>query len=288
VDHEGRALVTDDDIAADIRAGMTREEAEQEYGLSWDAPMPGAYWAAELRQCEQDGRIRRVDYDPSLPTYTAWDLGNNDVNAIWIAQPAGRELRLIDYMEGSSVALVPDADHPENDSWIQRLRAKPYQYDHSQLTPPLTRHKHEVHYGPHDLEVHEYSTNKTRYGHALEHGLRFTVLPHPGPGGLADGIETARRLLGRCVFDSVRCEQGLDALRNYRRVRDEKTFTYSDHPAHTWASNGSDAFRYLAVGLVGPGKPLKDPIPPNSFEFHRQNAKRHKLGLTARSWRQYG
>jgi hypothetical protein len=183
------------------------------------------------------------------------------------------------------VALVPDAQHPENDSWIRRVRGKPYNYDHSLVSPPLTRDKHEVHYGPHDLEVHEYSTNKTRYGHALEHGFRFTVLPHPGPGGLRDGIETARRLLGRSVFDAQRCQQGLDALRSYRRARDEKTYTFAEHPLHDWSSNGSDSYRYAAVGLQGPGKPLEPPVPPNSFQFHRQNLKRAKLGLPVRSFR---
>jgi phage terminase large subunit len=238
VDNAGKPLVTQADIDADIRAGMSREEADQEYGLSWDSPMPGAYYAAELRQAEKDGRIGTVDYDPSLPTYTAWDLGTNDCNSVWIAQPAGRELRVIDYMEGPSVALVPDPQHPENESWIQRVRSKPYNYDHSLVSPPLTRDKYEVHYGPHDLEVHEYSTNKTRYGHALEHGFRFSVLPHPGPGGLRDGIETARRLIGRAVFDAERCQQGLDALRSYRRARDEKTYTFADHPLHDWCLTG--------------------------------------------------
>jgi phage terminase large subunit len=288
IDNAGRPLVTKADVEADIRAGMTPEEAEQEYYLAPDAPMPGAYYALEMRQAERDGRICRVAYDPSLPVYTAWDLGNNDVNAIWWFQPAGREVRFLDYAEGSSVALVPDTAHPDNPSWIKLVRSKPYNYDHSQLQPPLTATPYEVHYGPHDLEVHEYSTNKTRWGHALEHGFRFTVLPHPGPGGLADGIETARRLIGRAVFDAERCEQGLDALRNYRRVKDEKTHTFSTTPLHDWASNGAAAFRYAAVGLQGPGRPLAPPVPPNSFQFHRDNLRRAKMGLPTRSFRVHG
>lgn len=283
VDHEGKPLVTEADIAADIRAGMSQEEADQEYGLSWDSPMPGAYYAAELRQCEKDGRIGSVPYNPLLPTYTAWDLGNNDVNAIWFFQPNGREVRFIDYVESSSVPLVPDTQHPDNLSWISLVRTRGYSYDHAALG--LTTAKYEVHYGPHDLDNHEYSTNKTRYGHALEHGFRFTVLAHPGPGGLKDGIASAKRLLGRAVFDAVKCEQGLDCLRNYRRVYDDKLHVYQDHPQHNWASNGADAFRYAAVGLQAPSEPLKAPVTPNSFEHHRQTVRRAKLGLPARSFR---
>jgi hypothetical protein len=135
------------------------------------------------------------------------------------------------------------------------------------------------------LAIHEYSTNKTRYGHALEHGFRFTVLPHPGPGGLADGISTARRLLARAVFDAERCEQGLDALRSYRREKDEKTRTFRNTPFHDWSSNGADAFRYAAVGLTAPSKSLEPEMPGGSFAWAKKNLKRAKLGLPLRTFR---
>lgn len=258
---------------------------EQEYFLSWQAPMPGAYYAREMRWLEQQGRITQVPYDPNLPVYTAWDLGRNDLNAIWFFQPAGNEIRFIDYVQQSNLALVPDPRDPSAANWIQIVRAKPYCYDHSRLPQPLTVHKHEVHYGPHDLEVHEYSTNKTRYGLALEHGLRFTVLPHPGPGGLADGIATARQLLRRAVFDREKCRLGLSALRSYHREWDGDKQTYSDTPVHDWASNGADAFRYAAVGLMPPGKPLQPQVQGGSWEQARRNVKRAQLGLPVRSFK---
>lgn len=284
-DHTGKPLITQHDIDQDIAAGMSAEEAEQEYRLAWDSPMPGAYYAAELRQAEKDGRMTALPYDPSLPTCTAWDLGRNDVNAIWWFQVAGREIRFIDYDEASSVALVPDPLNPDLDSWIRRVRVKPYMYDHSQLMPPLTDTAYELHFGPHDLDVHEYSSNKTRVGQALAAGFRFTVLPHPGPGGLHDGIATARQLLTRAVFDATRCEQGLDALRNYRREFDESTHTFRDTPRHDWASNGADAFRYAAVGLRGQMWPPSPQPRANSFAFHRQQAKRAKLGMQPRTFK---
>jgi hypothetical protein len=252
---------------------------DQEYYLAWHAPMPGAYYAVEMRWLEQRGRITTVPYDPGLPTYTAWDLGRNDCNAIWVFQPAGNEVRFIDYLEGASVALCPTDEEPE--SWITRVRALPYQYDQSKIAQPLTSHPFEVHYGPHDLEVHEYSTNKTRYGHALQAGLRFTVLPHPGPGGLADGISTARRLLKRSVFDREKCKRGLAALRSYRRLWDGEKQAYANQPYHDWASNGADAFRYAAVGLMPPPVPATPAAPPGSFEAMRRAAKAYQRGKPA-------
>lgn len=286
--HDGQRLVSAEDVARDRQAGMSAEEVQQEYYLNWDSAEPGAYYATELRQLELDGRICALPYDPTLPTYTAWDLGHNDVNAIWWFQPAGNEVRFIDYEEASSVALCPDPSHSEIPSWITTVRAKPYTYDQSKLPQPLTRDSYEVHYGPHDLAVHEYSTGKTRYGHGLEYGFRFQMLPHPGPGGLLDGIETARRLLARSVFDTEKCAAGLDALRNYRRETNAKSQVASNQPLHNWASNGADAFRYAAVGLRGASEPLKEKAPAGSFDYWRQQTKRAQMGLPLRSYRARG
>lgn len=277
IDHDGKPLVTRAGMEQDIEDGMPREEAEQEYLLSWDAPMPGAYYAEEFRAIDQQGRICDVPYDPALPTYTAWDLGHNDMNAIWFFQIAGHEVRFIDYEEDSSIALAYD-DDPTRQGWIDIVRTKPYEYDHAKVAPPLTNQTYEVHYGPHDLNNHEYSTGKTRYTYALQHKFRFTVLPHPGPGGLHDGIGAARKLLGRAVFDQTQCEQGIDALRSYRRVRDEKTQAYSNTPRHDWASNGADAFRYAAVGIMPPAKPPPPKEPPGSFVWARKQAIRGQRG----------
>jgi phage terminase large subunit len=286
VDHDGKPLVTDEDVQADIEAGLSEEEAAQEYYLSWDTPMPGAYYAQEFRQIDKQGRIRHVPYDPALPVYTSWDLGMNDSNAIWYFQPAGHEVRFIDYDEDSSVALAYD-DDPQRDGWLDRVRAKPYCYDHSKLPQPLTEHAHEVHYGPHDLDTREYSTGKTRYTFALQHGFRFTMLPHPGPGGLHNGIAAARALLARAVFDAEKCEQGIEALRGYRRKKDEKTGAYHKTPDHTWESNGADSFRYAAVGLMPP-RPPKETKPehtPGTFAYQRKQAIKARRAMPATSRR---
>lgn len=282
-DHAGLPLVTDADVQADIDAGMSQEEAAQEYGLSWDTPMPGAYYAEEFRKIDKDGRIRRVPYDPNLPVYTAWDLGFNDVTSVWFVQPAGHEIRVIDYEEDSGVALAYD-DDPHRQGWIDRIRSKAYCFDQSKLPHPLTEHPYELHIGPHDLLTTEYSTGRTRYTWALQHGLRYTVLPHPGPGGLLDGISTARALLARAVFDAEKCEQGIEALRGYRRLKDEKTGAYSKHPLHSWESNAADAWRYLAVGIMAPRTPheVQPERTPGTFEYTRRQAIKARRGLPVR------
>jgi hypothetical protein len=43
--------------------------------------------------------------DETLPVFTAWDLGYNDSTAIWFFQILGKEIRLIEYLEGSGESL---------------------------------------------------------------------------------------------------------------------------------------------------------------------------------------
>ena len=46
---------------------MTQEEFDQEWLLSTDAAIKGAYYTKPLAAARQDGRITRVPYDPALP-----------------------------------------------------------------------------------------------------------------------------------------------------------------------------------------------------------------------------
>ena len=281
---DGSPVVTVEAIEAHRRELLARGQddadaiIEQEYYLAWHVPMPGSYYAKELLWLEREGRIGQVPYDPNYPVYTAWDIGFNDLNAIWFFQPTRNEVRFIDYLQGASIPLAPPPGQhvAQSENWIGLVRGKPYQYDHSKIAQPLTRDAHEVHYGPHDLENTEYGSGKTRYGIALEHGLRFTVLPHPGPGGLRDGIAAARQLLRRAVFDQERCKLGLSCLRSYRRQWDDEKRTYLNTPVHDWASNGADAFRYAAVGLLPPSVPLPPKVPLFSFAGQLQQLQRSK------------
>ena len=61
------------------------------------------------------------------------------------------------------------------------------------------------------------------------------------------GIDAARQVMALCYFDMINCEQGIDALRSYRRTWSEISKSFADNPYHDWASNGADAFRYLAL-----------------------------------------
>lgn len=194
---------------------------QQEYMCSFEAAVLGAYYGAEIRRAEDDRRITSVPVDIATEVHTSWDLGIEDSTAIWFWQAVGAELRLVDYYEASGVGL---------EHYVRTLKEKGYNYGRHIL--------------PHDAEARELGTGKTRQESLQSMGLRgIEIAPKMA---VEDGINAARILLNRCWFDRVKCERGLEALKNYRSKIDEKR-RIALGPLHDWSSHGADAFRYLAV-----------------------------------------
>ena len=211
-------------------SGRSTEEANayinQEYYCSFDAPVLGSYYGAAIQKAEQEGRITSVPYDQSLPVHTAWDLGMDDSMTIWFFQIAGMEIRFIDYYENSGEGLA---------HYALVLQERKYIYGN--------------HFGPHDIEVRELGTGKSRKEVARKLGIDFRVAPKLS---IDDGINAARSIFTQCWFEKDKCSRGLQALRNYKKDWDEKNMVYRKGPFHNWASHGSDAFRIFAVSFRRP------------------------------------
>ena len=213
---------------------MTPEQYEQEYECSFTAAIIGAYYGKLLAALDDDNRITRVPYDPGLPVHTAWDLGINDSTAIWFAQVyRGGAVNVIDYYENSGVGL---------DHYAEVLRKKDYHCGD--------------HLAPHDIEVRELGSGKSRLETAFGLGIRFKVIPKMK---IADGINAARMLIPKCYFDREKCAEGLEMLRQYRQEWDDRKRMFRDQPRHDFTSHSADAFRYLALGLENRTKMTKAP-----------------------------
>jgi hypothetical protein len=208
-----------------LKAELTADEYAREMETSFEAAVAGAYFAAALTAAEGQGRIGRAPHDPAAEVHAAFDLGIADSTAIWLAQFVGREIRLIDYIENSGVAL---------DWYARALRERPYVY------APLIL--------PHDAMARELGTGLSRV--EMLQGLGFSVRIAPRIG-VADGIEAVRRLLPRTWIDAGRCEAGLRALRDYREKSDPKR-RVALGPLHDWTSHASDALRYLMTAYEEP------------------------------------
>lgn len=206
---------------ADARKMMSEDEYAQEYECSFEAAIRGAYYGKEMNDAEDAGRIGSVAYDPRLPVHTAWDLGMADSTVIWFLQVHGNETRVIDVLKGEGVAL---------DWYAKQLQARDYLWGN--------------HYLPHDVEVRELGTGKSRKEVLAELGIKAVVCPNIPR---ADGIQAVRMLLPMCWFDRAKCKDGIEALRMYRRDYDEKRQEFRVEAFHDWTSHYADAFRYFAV-----------------------------------------
>jgi len=215
-------ILASDELVAAQRM-MSSDQYAQEFECSWNANVPGAIYGKELEASLADGRVANVPYDPAARVDTWWDLGVGDSTAIWFTQSVGRAIHVIDYYEARGEGL------PHYCSILSNRR---YLYG--------------THNAPHDIEVRELGTGKSRREIAYDLGLNFRVVPKLP---IEDGIHAAQMLIPRLWFDRELCKHGLEALRQYHRAYNERTRSFRASPVHDWSSHAADAFRYLAVGL---------------------------------------
>jgi len=192
---------------------------------AFEQAIVGAYYASQFRHLRQERQITTVPHSPELQVHTAWDLGMADSTAIWFFQVHGREVRVIDYLEGSGEGIAYYAD-------LLKQRS-----DHR-------RYRYGRHFAPHDINVRELGSGVSRIEVALEHGIRFDVVPRIERQ--ADGIQAVRQILPLCWFDEQATAEGVKALEHYRKQWDERLGTYKSQPLHDWASHGAKAFETMA------------------------------------------
>lgn len=235
---DGSPVVPKERIEEDRRTGMTDEEINQEYYVSFESPITGAFYSKQIQAAWGDKklnipkRITEIPYESSLPVITGWDLGVDDHTVVWFAQVLRNEIRVVDYYQNSDEGLP---------FYVQMLkdRAAAYGITYAQ------------HYAPHDIALREWTSGKSRLETARSLGINFTPIKKHS---LEDGINHVRSMFNQCWFDWNRTEEGINALSCYRREFDEKNNTYKSTPLHDWASHPADAFRTLIWGI---GKNLR-------------------------------
>jgi phage terminase large subunit len=222
-------IIPPEELAA-ARKDMTADEYAQEYECSFEASVKGAIYSQELESARLAGRIGRVPLDPVLPVDTDWDLGVGDSTTIWFSQSTrAGEVRVVDYYEASGEGLP---------YYAQVLKDKGYSYG--------------THWAPHDIQVRELGSGRSRLETAQTLGIRFQIVPNIP---LEDGIHAARMLFPRCWFDASKCASGLEALQHYRRDYNTRLNEFKAQPVHDWSEHGASAFRYLAVRQKTPKGP---------------------------------
>ena len=199
----------------------------QEYFCSFDAAVMGSIWGDCVAKAEESGRICDLAIDPEFPVSTAWDLGRTDDTAIWFFQMIEGRIHVVDYYANNG---------KEIEEYAQVLRDWASKYDV----------KYGTHWLPHDAKPRRLGMGGKsilQQFHEEDVG-RFALVPNLDK---QEGIYAARKTFPICRFDKLRCEEGLECLRQYHREWNEEDQKFSDSPSHDWASHGADAWRYLSL-----------------------------------------
>lgn len=203
----------------------------------------GAYFAKQITEARQQGRIGVVGADP-LMTYRAFvDIGgtgqNADSFAMWICQFVGMQVRVVDYYEAQGQPMATHA---------QWLRDRGYTPNNLQIWLP--------HDGDNGDKVFAVTPKS-----ALELlGYSVTMVPNQGKGAAMKRVEATRRLFPNIWFNEETTKGGLAALGWYHEKRD-LVRGIGLGPCHDWASHGSDAFGLMCCVWEPPRVMAPLPLP---------------------------
>lgn len=200
--------------------------AEEAFKVSTE----GTYYAKQFTMARRQGRITVVPHMTGYPVHTFWDIGLNDINAIWFMQAIGMQHRFIDYYENTSEG--PSHYVAE----MQKGHRTDYIYGRCYL--------------PHDGAARRITLEKPEtYEDMLRRANVKNIMIVPRVTHITTGIQQMREAFPQCWFDEKRCAAGLKHLQNYKKEWNTHLGCWSDHPKHDVASNAADAIRQYAQGF---------------------------------------
>jgi phage terminase large subunit len=224
--NDGTPVVNEAEIDEMRRLGFSEDFIAQEMFCSWDAALVGAYYANQIRQVHEEGRLKTFDILPNFPVYTAWDIGHADATAIWWIQPVEKELRMIKYYEASH-------ESPREHALLLKSVAKEFGFRYAK------------HFFPHDAFNKIYGLSGRATVDVMKaEGVQATRAPEVS---ILEGINSVRYLFPRLVFHEKYAEEGFECLKAYKSEFVQKDGVLRKQPKHNWASHGADAMRMFGV-----------------------------------------
>ena len=231
----------------DILDSLPAEKRRRFLLGEWVADIDGAVYDEQLAALDKNGRITKCPYDERHEVHTWWDIGRTDYTAIWFVQYIAREVRLIDYFQ---------MNKKKPNDFVKILKERGYNYG--------------IHNLPHDADYDRFEGDCV-YQQFRDSWPTANWTVHRRTGDVQKDLYATRTFFSRCIFDLEKCYDGIEALRNYARMWDEKLKKFKDKPSSDWASHGADAFRYLAIGYRDyMGEELPDESNPSGYPTFNQ------------------
>lgn len=237
------------DELRDAQAQMTPETFAVEYEISFDAALPGAYFAKQVSAAYEQGRVGAMPPQREFAVDLVADLGYTDSCSWWGWQTTPDGYRVVDFYEADSQPIAHYID------WVKN---RPYKVGTVWL--------------PHDAKAKSLQTGKSIIEQFLQAGIVPRLVPELS---LQDGIEAARLVIDKCWFDEAATYEGVEHLRAYQREWDERTQTYRNRPRHDQHSHASDAFRYMALAA----KPVARQTPKSDAPLSTGSGNHYSFSL---------
>lgn len=220
--------------AMDYDRATDPEKAAHIWDGGYQKAPKGAYFAKLLATARTERRISSVPADPILETHVAFDLGNGPNMAIVFSQWVGKEVRIIETLQGDEEAAS------EGWPWyIRKMRERPYVYGDIIL--------------PHDARTRQRLTGKGDEDALIQAGFRTRVVERMDPG---ERVKLVQRMLPACWIDEGKCADGLKAWTAYRADIDED-LGIDRGPLHDWSSHFASALGHLFQAYEQPRIPKK-------------------------------
>ena len=218
-------IISEQDVADMVERGeISNNAAQQEYYASFSSGVEATYYGTYMDEARLKGRVGEHSYDGSKPVHTAWDWGHRDLTVCMFFQLIDNTVRIIDCYANNGQGL---------EHYAKMLQDRPYIYGQ--------------HIGPHDMRVHELSTNNTRWAKMHSLGFTFKICPSIS---VQDGIEAVRTFLPRTYFNENEghMKDFIKAMENYRSDRaSENGAAAISRPVHDKHSNFCDAIRMACI-----------------------------------------
>lgn len=189
----------------------------------WHTPkVPGQVLEIELERLDKEERANsRLSEELGLPVHVFCDLGYSDYTVLLFVQFVGKEVRILDFYANNRCPV---------DHYIAEINKR-----YSNVLVHL----------PHDGAKHESDGRSVR-----DYWADRIKLSEDSPNGnlprLSD-VESFDRLrngFSSIWFDSVKCKELIDHLRQYRRQWNENLQVYGE-PIHDQHSHFYDALKYI-------------------------------------------
>jgi phage terminase large subunit len=203
-----------------------KNERPDYYPHIWEGEMllikEGAYFAKQLQQAKDDGRIKPLARNPLYRLRAFWDLGGRgakaDATTIVIAEWRSEEVYVLDYYEAKGQTVGAHVH------WLQR---KGYETA--------------LCYLPHDGEPRSPIADASWKTFLEAAGFDVEIVPNQGAGAAMMRVEAARLHFPRIHFDEKKTEALREALGYYHPKIDEKR-GIDLGPEHDDSSHAADAF----------------------------------------------